>query len=260
MKDISKRVAVVTGGTRGIGAAISLMLAERGHTVVAVYRSNTSRAAEFRNKLQALSTESCVVRGDVGKREEATRIVEEAVHSYGSIEILVNNAAMFDFRTLEQMDEEYINEIVDTNFKSQLFMMQEVIPHMKKSNFGRIVNASSISATTADVGLIGYGSTKAAVEMTTRIAAAELAPYNITVNGYAPGIIHTDLTDEMIRERGEIQKKQIPLQRFGTCEEVAELVLFLASEASSYITGETIAIDGGMLKVQNPSRAYETKN
>ena len=128
---------------------------------------------------------------------------------------------------------------------------------MKKNRYGRIANASSISGRFADVGLVAYAVSKAAVDQMTRIASAELAPYGITVNAYAPGIIHTDMTDSMIKERGEIQVKQISSNRFGTGEDVAALVAFMTSTEAGYMTGEIIGIDGGFFKVQNASRAYE---
>ena len=257
MSELEGKVAIVTGGTRGIGAAVSLRLAKEGCVVTSVYRSNTSSARTFEKSLRSVSLESSVVQGDVGKLADVKRIVNEAAAKNGKIAILMNNAGIFEFKNLLDMKEAFIDEVFDINFKGQLFMIQEAAPYMKRQGYGRVINASSVSGTTADVGLIGYGSSKAAVEMMTRIAAAELAPFNITVNAYAPGIVHTDLTDEMIRDRGDIQKKQIPAQRFGTCEDVANLVVFLASSAASYITGEIIGIDGGMLKVQNPVRAYE---
>ncbi len=136
-------------------------------------------------------------------------------------------------------------------------MMQAVLPYMKERSNGRILNASSISGGLADVGLFGYGVSKAGVNMLTKIGAAEYAPYGITVNAYAPGIIHTDMTDGMIRERGDKQAKQIALNRFGTCEEIASLIVYLASEQAGYITGEVIGVDGGFFKVQNPYRAHE---
>ena len=155
------------------------------------------------------------------------------------------------------MEEEFLDNILNVNFKSQFLMIKACIKYMKNNRFGRILNASSISGDIADVGLIGYGVSKTAVNMLTKICAAELAPYGITVNAYAPGIIHTDMSESMIKERGEIQVKGIPLNRFGKCEDVGALVRFLASNEAGYITGEVIGIDGGMLKVQNPYRAYE---
>ncbi len=157
------------------------------------------------------------------------RIVGTVGERFGRIDILVNNAGIFDFAFLEDMTEDDLDRYLSINFKSQFLMTQAAAPYMKKHQYGRIVNASSISATIADVGLVGYGCSKAAVNMFTKIMSAELAPYGITVNAYAPGIIHTDMTDGMIRERGDEQVKQIALKRFGTGEEAAALVAFLAS-------------------------------
>ncbi|TFG60286.1 MAG: SDR family oxidoreductase [Spirochaetales bacterium] len=252
-----KRVAVVTGGTRGMGADISLAFAGSNTSVVAVYRSNKKCAEDFRATIRELSPESIVLQADVSTREGVNKTVEAAISSFGRIDILVNNAGIFDFVFIEEMDEKFLDNILNVNFKSMVFMIQACTKHMKKNSFGRIINASSISSDLADVGLLGYGASKAAVNMLTKIAAAELAPYSITVNAYAPGIIKTDLTAPMIKERGHLQVKQIPLNRFGSGGEVAALVKFLASDEAGYITGEIIGIDGGMLKVQNPYRAHE---
>jgi 3-oxoacyl-[acyl-carrier protein] reductase len=240
-----------------MGRNISLALARAGNSVLAVYRSSEKSASQTGEELKALSPGSDVIKGDVGKKADVDRIVSFAVEKYGGIHILVNNAGIFDFAFLDEMKEEYLDHIMDTNFKSQVLMTMACLPSMKQQGFGRVINASSISGTLADVGLIGYGCSKAAVNMFTKIAAAELAPYRITVNAYAPGITHTDMTDAMIRERGDQQVKQIPLNRFGDSDEVAALVKFLASEEAGYITGEIIGCDGGFFKVQNPYRAHE---
>jgi 3-oxoacyl-[acyl-carrier protein] reductase len=252
-----KRVAIVTGGTRGIGADISLALAESGDIVLAAYRSNDERASEFGKRLKTACPESVVVKADVSGKPGVERVVERAVSGFGRVDILVNNAGIFDFAFAEDMEETLLDDMLRVNFKSQFLMIQACVAHMKKTGFGRILNASSISGGLADVGLAAYGASKAAVNMLTKICAAELAPYGITVNAYAPGIVHTDLTDGMIRERGRLQVRQIPLNRFGEGKEVAALVRFLASEEAGYITGEIIGVDGGMLKVQNPYRAHE---
>lgn len=250
-------VAIITGGTRGMGADISLRLAQAGCQIVAVYRSNKQAADELEKKVKQYDAASCVVQADVSKPEDVDRLVQRVIDVYGKVDILINNAGIFEFKFIEEMDEAFLDNIMDVNFKSQFLMINRCVKHMKKNGFGRILNASSISSKTADVGLLGYGASKAAVDMMTKICAAELAPYGITVNAYAPGIVHTDLTDGMICERGHIQVKQIPLNRFGGGEEVADLVAFLVSEKAGYITGEIIGIDGGMLKVQNPYRAHE---
>ncbi len=255
-----KRIAIVTGGTRGMGKAISLRLAKDGNIVFAVYHSNEKNAQETNQLLKQISPESEVIQGNVANEKEVKSLVEKIGSKYGRIDILVNNAGIFDFRFIEDMDEQYLDKVLNTNFKSQYFMVHAVIPYMKKNKFGRIVNASSISSTFSDVGLVAYAASKAGVDMLTKIGSAELAPYNITVNAYAPGIIHTDMTDEMIVERGDVQVQQISLNRFGTGEDASALVGFLASEEAGYITGEIIGVDGGFFKVQNPHRAYEYVN
>ncbi len=252
-----KRVAIVTGGTRGMGQAVSVALAADGNIVVALYRSNETSAQETKAKLVEYSPQSDVLKCDVSNEELVKEVVDSIAERYGRIDILVNNAGIFDFKFLEEMDGEYLERVMKGNFKSQFYMMRAVVPHMKKNSYGRVINASSISGHFSDVGLIAYAASKASVDMMTKIASAELAPYNITVNGYAPGIIHTDMTDEMIQERGEIQVKQISLNRFGTGEDVAALVSFIASPQAGYLTGEIIGIDGGFFKVQNAYRAHE---
>lgn len=257
---LKKRVAVVTGGTRGIGKGISKKLAQEGNIVVAVYRSNRKTAMETKAELQKYDKDCDVIQGNVCNQKDIDSIMEFIREKYGRVDILVNNAGIFDFNFIEDMTEEYLDNILSINFKSPFLMIKAVLPFMKTQKYGRIVSASSISSSFADCGLVGYGASKACVNMLTKIASAELGPYGITVNAYAPGITHTDMTDEMITERGDEQVKQISLNRFGSCEEVAALVAFLASDNCSYITGEIIGVDGGMLKVQNPYRAYEHAN
>ena len=250
------RIAIVTGGTRGMGKAISFALAQEKTIVYAVYYSNTATANETRMELQKISPSSDVICADVSKKTEVERIVADIGEKHGHIDILVNNAGIFNFCFLDEMTEEYLDRILAVNFKSQVFMLQACIPYLKKSSGGRVINASSISGRFADVGLLGYGASKSSVDMLTKIAAGELAPFHITVNAYAPGIIHTDMTDEMIRMRGTEQVEQIALKRFGEEKDVGDLVVFLASEKSGYITGEIIGIDGGFFKVQNPCLAH----
>jgi 3-oxoacyl-[acyl-carrier protein] reductase len=252
-----KRVAIVTGGTRGMGRSISEWLAKKGNIVTAVYHANEKAAKETEQLLRSITPESGVLRADLSKNSEAKRVVKEVDAKFGRVDILVNNAGIFDFNFIEDMTEEYLDRVMNTNFKGQFFMLQAVIPYMKKNHYGRIVNASSISGRFADVGLVAYAASKAAVNLMTTIASAELAPYGITVNAYAPGIIHTDMTDDMIQERGEIQVQQISAHRFGKGDDSAALVAFLSSPEAGYITGEIVGVDGGFFKVQNAYRAYE---
>lgn len=240
-----------------MGSAISVELARKGNIVFALYRSNEESAQNTKTEMQKYTPESGVIQADVGDADSIHRAIAEIGEKMGRIDILVNNAGILDFRFIEEMTEESLDKVLNVNFKGQFRTIQACIPYMKKNHYGRIVNASSISSSFADVGQVSYGSSKASVDILTRVAAGELAPYGITVNAYAPGIIHTDMTDSMIRERGDIQVKQIPLNRFGKGADAAALVGFLASEEAGYITGQIIGVDGGFFVVQNPYRAAE---
>jgi 3-oxoacyl-[acyl-carrier protein] reductase len=253
----TKRVAIVTGGTRGMGLAITLLLARKGMSVLAVYRSRQEEADAAARRFLDEKLDVAVFKADVGIKAEAEKAAAFAYARWGRIDVLVNNAGVFDFCFLEEMTEEFFDGIHRANLMSMIFMTQAVLPHMKNGHWGRIVNATSISGSLADVGLIAYACSKAGVNLFTKVSAGELAPYGITVNAYAPGIIHTDMTDPMIKERGAAQLLQIPAGYFGKPEEAASLVSFLCSDEASYITGEIIGVDGGMMKVQNPGRAYE---
>jgi 3-oxoacyl-[acyl-carrier protein] reductase len=254
---MNQRVAIVTGGTRGMGRSISVDLARQGVVVQAIYRSNEEAALETKKEISALCSGSDIIKADLGDAKTVKNAVESIVQKLGRVDILVNNAGIFDFNFIEDMTEEYFDNVFNVNFKSQLRMIKAVIPHMKKQKYGRIINAASIAGRFSDVGLVAYGASKSAINILTMIASAELAPYGITVNAYAPGIIHTDMTDAMIRERGDVQVKQISMNRFGTGEDAAALVSFLASEKAGYITGEIVGVDGGFFKVQNAYRAFE---
>ncbi len=253
----TKRVAIVTGGTRGMGLAITLLLARKGMSVLAVYRSRQEEADAAVRQFLDERLDVAVFKADVGIKAEAEKAAAFAFGLWGRIDVLVNNAGVFDFCFLEEMTEAFFDGIHRANLMSMIFMTQAVLPHMKSGHWGRIVNATSISGSLADVGLIAYACSKAGVNLLTKVSAGELAPYGITVNAYAPGIIHTDMTDPMIKERGDAQLLQIPAGYFGKPEEAASLVGFLCSDEASYITGEIIGVDGGMMKVQNPGRAYD---
>lgn len=254
---IEKRVAVVTGGTRGMGRAISEELAKKGNIVCAVYHSQEESAKATLDRIQEAEPRCGIYKADISKESEVKQLIKEIGDKFGRIDILVNNAGIFDFRFIDEMDAAYLDRVIDTNFKSQFYMMQNAVVYMKQNKYGRIVNASSISGHFADCGLVAYAASKAGVDMLTKIGAAELGPYNISVNAYAPGIIHTDMTDAMIKERGDEQVKDLCLNRFGTGKDVAALVAFLTSTEGGYVTGEIIGIDGGMFKVQNTYLAYE---
>lgn len=250
MGEKDKRVAIVTGGSRGIGLGISRALAEKGRKVAIVYRKNAGAAEAARDEL-ARTTDVMLVKADVGVKADCERVVADVGEKWGRVDILVNNAGVFDYRVLEETDEAFYDRINRTNLLSALFMSQAAVPGMKKNRFGRILNASSISGRLADIGLIAYGCSKAGIDIMTRIMAGELGPYGITVNAYAPGIIATDMTAGIIDARGEEKLLSIPADRFGGVMDAGYLVAFLASDEAGYITGEVIGVDGGMCKVQS---------
>jgi 3-oxoacyl-[acyl-carrier protein] reductase len=252
-----KRVAVVTGGTRGIGLGICRALARDGTALALVYHSGTAAAEAARSELSAAGSEVILVQADLAAPDAPGRIVTQVEKQWGRLDILVNNAGEFRFAFLEEMDDAFLERIMNVNFTASVRMIRAALPFLKKGGAGRILNAGSIAGRISDVGLIAYGCSKVSIDMMTRIAAAELAPWGITVNAYSPGIIATDMTRGMIEERGSTQVKQIPAGRFGEPDDVGELVRFLASPAAGYITGENIGVDGGMFKVQNAARAAE---
>ncbi len=256
-KTLEGRVAVVTGGTRGIGLGVAKSLGQAGAKVALGYRSDDKAARAAETELTNLGLDVCSVKSDVGTRAGAQKLVEAAVNRWHRLDILVNNAGVLGWYFLEDMADEDFDEVFNSNFKSMVYCIQAALPTMKRQNYGRILNASSIAGRYGDVGQVAYSASKASCDTLTRIAAAELGPYGITVNAYAPGIIDTDMTRSMIEERGHIQIKQVPAGRFGSADDVAALLVFLSSEEASYITGEIIGVDGGMLKVQNPYRARE---
>ena len=254
-EDATDRVAIVTGGSRGIGLAIAKTFARDGVRVTVTYGSGANWAEQARAELNEIGRGlHQVVQSDAGDIEAAAALVNDVGERHGRIDYLINNAAVAGFQFLEEMTPDAWNRMMSVNLTGPIFLSKAVVPWMNRNRFGRILNASSISGSFADVGQIGYGCSKAGIEIFTRIAAAELAPYGITVNAYAPGIIKTEMTRAMIEDRGDLQVKQIPAGYFGEPDEVAGLIRFLCGPDAGYLTGEVIGIDGGMLKVQNPQR------
>jgi len=248
-------VAIVTGGSRGIGAAICEKLAEQGAKVVVNYVKNAGAAISVVQRIKDKGGEGISIKCDVSDFNQVQEMIQKTFAEFGKIDILINNAGIFPQAFVEEVSPEKWRMAIEVNLIGTFHCAKAVIPYMKKQGRGKIINCSTISAFLPDVGISAYAAAKAGITNFTRVLAAELAPYNITVNAYAPGIIETDMVRDMIVERGDKQLKQIALQRFGKPEEVPDLVAFLASKESDYITGVTIPIDGGMFIVQNPWRA-----
>ncbi|MEZ6146345.1 MAG: 3-oxoacyl-[acyl-carrier-protein] reductase [Planctomycetaceae bacterium] len=240
------RVALVTGGSRGIGRAVVEKLASEGAKVAFVYHSNADAANAVVEELTSQGKEVAAFQADVASKEQADKVVEDVIAKWGKIDILVNNAGIIRDGLLAVMDPENWQAVIDTNLGSVYNFCHAVMRPMMSERYGRIVNISSVSAEYGNQGQVNYAASKGGMQGLTRCLATEIGRRNITVNAVAPGFIATDMT-EAIRNaaEGEI-KKRIPVRRLGQPEDIANAVLFLASEDASYITGHVLTVDGGL--------------
>ncbi|KXS11565.1 3-oxoacyl-reductase [Gonapodya prolifera JEL478] len=238
--DLRGRIALVTGGSRGIGAAICLLLADAGADVAVNYRDRGDAAETVVAAIRAKGRRAVVVKADVSKASEVAEMVRIVVETLGPITILVNNAGIALVRGIENLTEKVFDETITVNLKSAFLCTQAVLPHMKKAQWGRIVNVTSGAARGG--GSVGphYNASKAGMEGLTRGYAARLVKENITVNACAPSLIATDMMQQGLSS----QASRIPVGRLGTAEECAEVVLMLIGNA--YMTGQTVALSGGL--------------
>jgi 3-oxoacyl-[acyl-carrier protein] reductase len=239
--------AIITGGVRGIGRAIATEFCKQGANVMLCYKSNDEAAAEVKEELLKFGTKVEVMKADVSKMEEAKAVVEKAIAEFGSVDILVNNAGITKDKLLMKMSQEDFSEVVDINLVGSFNFMRQVAPVMIKQKQGRIINISSIAGVKGNPGQANYSASKAGVIGLTYSAAKELGKRNITVNAIAPGYIETDMTGVLADQYKDKMLESISLGRFGKPEDIAGIVAFLATEQASYITGQVIAVDGGMM-------------
>ncbi len=240
------KIAVVTGGSRGIGRAVAKKLASLGMTVVINYRSNDAEAEAALREIKEAGGEGALYRADVSKLAEVRAMFRDISKTYGSIDVLVNNAGIVRDEYVLMLSEESIDKCLDLNVKGYLYCAQQATLKMFRRKSGVIVNVSSVSSQVALPGQAVYGATKGAVNSMTRTMATELAPYGIRVNAVAPGFVATEMIDALPEEKREEYLSRIPMHRFATPEEVAEAVAFLATDASSYMTGQVMYLDGGL--------------
>jgi 3-oxoacyl-[acyl-carrier protein] reductase len=241
------RVVLVTGAARGIGKKIALTFAENGYDVSVNYRTKSDELDELKEEIEKNGVRCALVQGDVANFDEAERIVNETIQELGKIDVLVNNAGITKDGLLMRMSEEDFKKVIDINLVGTFNVTRNVIPFMVKQRSGRIISISSVVGVAGNAGQTNYSASKAGIIGFTKSLAKEVASRNILVNAVAPGFIATDMTSTLSDSVKESINNQIPLKRMGTADDVARVVKFLASEDSSYITGQVINIDGGML-------------
>ena len=241
--DFANRVAIVTGSARGIGRAIALKLADVGATVVV---SDIAEAEPVAEEIRAMNRKSLAVSADVSSSSDVAKMVETTISTYDRIDILVNNAGITRDHYIVRMSEEDWDTVLNVNLKSVFLCSKAVLPHMSQQNWGRIISISSIVGIVGNIGQANYASSKAGVIGFTRAVAKEWSPRGITVNASAPGFIETPMTQQLKEEWRQALVKRIPVGYFGTPQDVAEAVAFLASEEARYITGQVLGVDGGL--------------
>ena len=240
------KVALITGGTRGIGKAIAKKFAENGYNLVINYVSENTDLEKLRNDINS-KNEILFVRANVGDFESSEELVKQAVEKFGKIDVLVNNAGITRDNLIMRMKEEDFDNVINTNLKGTFNVTKNVVPYMMKKRSGKIVNISSVVGVSGNAGQCNYAASKAGIIGFTKSIAKELASRNILANCVAPGFIDTDMTEVLSDSVKENINSQIPLKRMGTAEEIAKAVYFLAGEDNTYITGQVLNVDGGML-------------
>ncbi len=242
-----EKVALITGATRGIGKQIALTLSKEGYNIALNYRTENDELEELKKEIEKNNVKVLTVQGDVSNFQDCEKMVKETIEMFGRIDVLVNNAGITKDMLLARMKEEDFKQVIDVNLVGTFNVTKNVISHMMKARSGRIINLSSVVGISGNAGQSNYAASKAGIIGFTKSLAKEVASRNILVNAIAPGFIQTNMTDVLKDEVKEEIAKSIPLKRMGTAEDVANLVKFLASEDSSYITGQVINVDGGML-------------
>jgi 3-oxoacyl-[acyl-carrier protein] reductase len=244
--DFTDKVAVVTGSSRGIGRAIALRLAEGGARVVINYRGNKAAADDVLAQISASGGQAIAVQADVSQVAEAEALIDAAKKEFGRIDILVNNAGTTRDTLLMRMSEEDWDIVIDTNLKGTFNCIKAVSRQMMRQRYGRIVNVTSVSGIAGNAGQANYASAKAGLIGLTKTVAKELGSRGITCNAIAPGFVPTDLTASLPEDLVELAIERTPLGRMGTPENMAAAVAFLASDDADFITGQVLAVDGGL--------------
>ena len=242
------KTVLITGGSRGIGKAVAIKFAEKGNQIIINYVSEKTDTEKLKNELlEAGAKDVLLIKADVSNSEDVKNMVKESIEKFEKIDILVNNAGITKDNLLMRMSEEEFDKVIQINLKGTYLVTKEVTRYMMKKKKGSIVNLASVVGVAGNAGQCNYAASKAGIIGFTKSVAKELASRNIRANAVAPGFIETDMTNVLKDEIKENINSQIPLKRMGTAREVAELVYFLGEDSSSYITAQTINVDGGMI-------------
>jgi acetoacetyl-CoA reductase len=245
MGRLAGKIALVTGASRGIGRAIAMALAKEGAAIAVNYRVSESEAQRVVEELNALGAKTMLAQANVSNGSETREMVQRVVKTWGRIDVMVNNAGITRDKTLRKMTDEDWFEVINTNLNSVYYGVMAVMPLMIEQKFGRIINISSFVGQAGNFGQANYSASKGGIIAFTKTAAIELAKYNITVNALAPGFTLTDMLAKVPENVQAQIKSRIPMGRFGSPEEVAKAVLFLAADAD-YVTGQQINVNGGV--------------
>lgn len=242
-----KKVALITGGSRGIGKQVALKFAQEGYNIVINYVSDKTDVEAIKAEFREKNVEVLLIKTNITSYEDSENMIKQAIKKFGHIDVLINNAGITKDGLLMRMKEEEFDQVIEVNLKGTFNVTKAVIPYMIKKKTGNIINLSSVVGVSGNAGQCNYAASKAGIIGFTKSLAKEVASRNIRVNAVAPGFIQTDMTEVLSDSVKETIQEQIPLRRMGTAIEVANVIYFLGSEQSSYITGQVINIDGGMV-------------
>ncbi|MFP3975177.1 MAG: 3-oxoacyl-[acyl-carrier-protein] reductase [Chloroflexota bacterium] len=246
-KELEGKVSLVTGGSRGLGRAIAIKLADLGSKVAINYRSNDEEADNVVKAIESRGGEALLVKADVADSKAVKNMTREIAKNWGTIDILVNNAGIVDDNLLLRMSDESWDSVINTNLRGAYLCTRFALRYMMSQSWGRVINIASLAGVVGNMGQANYSAAKGGIIAFTKSVAREVGSRNITANAIAPGFITTEMTEKLPQETRDNILARIPLQRFGKPEDVAELAAFLATERASYITAQAICIDGGVM-------------